>query len=603
MACSFCIRGIALALLISFIQAANPSGCRDRLDIVTVVDGSDSISAESFLMLKQALVELTQRLTIDKDYTRFGLVLYSSDIADKINFTGNRTGLEGRILGLQHPRDGTNTHLGISAMMAMISGTDREVDTIGIVITDGISKDTNKTIAQANLAKVNGVDMFSVGVGSKIDTYELQSIASSRIQCIKLPSFSELAETLKKMLPDVCPPTTTTTTTTPVPTTTTPEPTTATPKPTTASLSVDLCAGCKMSNGIGYNNHPSDCHKYVQCFFSADGSVSAFTMSCSAGLFWDQDGLSCNFAQYVNCTNDPCVNPNTLFYKTDTNCRQYHSCANKLAKATCCPPISSFNTVSNRCEVDETCEDLCQGEEVADEEVCYKRAVAGKPDGYQEVHPGLGWIDRLCAPGTGYSEDGCDCSVLIDAGQVPVANKECNPLLNLTFINGVTDTSGHWNWVENVGVVIENGEAYFDGTSGLRIPRFSNVALGSTFMIKMRYRTEGTVLGQQALVTNRDCGKPGSLDILLDQTITTFGMRTDGGQRTRISITAAPQSQWKELVYRVENGVLSGTINGNTINEDTNGAIGKSECALQIGRGNTYSNFKGYIDYIEVYQC
>ncbi|KAK6190898.1 hypothetical protein SNE40_002668 [Patella caerulea] len=597
MAFTVCIGGIALALLISVIQAANPSGCRDRLDIVTVVDGSDSISEESFLMLKQALVELTHRLTIDKNYTRFGLVLYSSDIADEIDFTGNRTGLAGRILGLEHPRDGTNTHLGISAMIDMIGGTNRSVDTIGIVITDGISKDTNKTIAQANLAKVNGVDMFSVGVGSKIDTHELQSIASSSTHCIKLSSFDQLAETLKKMLPDVCPPTTTSTTTTPVPTTTT-----TTPAPTTASLSIDLCAGCKMSNGIGYNNHPSDCHKYVQCYFSADGSVSAFPMSCSAGLFWDQDELSCNFAQYVNCTNDPCVNPNTLFYKTDTNCRQYHSCANKLAKATCCPPVSSFNTVSNRCEVDETCEDLCQGEEVADEEVCYKRAVAGKPGVYKEIQPGVGWIDRICAPGTSYSDIDCHCSVMIDAAPVPVA-KECNPLLNLTFTNGVTDTSGHWNWVENVGVVIGNGEAYFNGNSGLRIPRFSNVALGSTFMIKMRYRTDGTVLGQQALVTNRDCGKPGSLDILLDQTTTTFGMKTDGGQRTTISITVAPQSEWKELVYRIENGVLSGTINGNTIKEETNGAIGKSECALQIGRGNTFSNFKGYIDYIEVYQC
>ncbi|XP_050408812.1 protein PIF [Patella vulgata] len=365
-----------------------------------------------------------------------------------------------------------------------------------------------------------------------------------------------------------------------------------------------LCGGCKMSNGIGYNNHPTDCQKYIQCDFSTEGSVKANEMQCPLGLFWDQNGLTCNYPGIVSCVNDPCKNVGTLFYKISTNCRMYHSCEKRLTAPACCAPNYSFSVVNNQCEPDARCTELCPGEEAEDEPTCNKRSIVGKLSSYEENIPGRGWTERSCAPYTGYRHADCECTIdLVVAGAIPV-QPACTPIVRLTFDDGqVRDVSGKYNWVQNIAVNVNDGSGYFGVASGLRLPRFSNAPLGPKFMIKMRYRTDGAVTNRQALVTNRDCGKPGSLAILLDQTTTTFRMRTEDGNTTDIPITVASQSEWRDITYRFDNDVFSGEVDGNTLQKTNIGMIGKSECALQIGRGNTYSNFKGYIDYFEVYNC
>ncbi|KAK6190895.1 hypothetical protein SNE40_002665 [Patella caerulea] len=614
MAFKFWISGLLLMMIMNYNGGANVSGCQDVLDIVVVVDGSDSISENDFTKLKQAVIDLTKRLKIDKDYTRFGLVLYSATVSKMIKFSGDKSMLDSNIRGLIQPRDGTNTHLGLSAMIDMISKDGRKgVETIGIVITDGISKNKSETTRLANLAKNIGVDMYSVGVGSgkDLDESELKTIASKPEQSIISETFNSLSVTLTDLLPKICPDTTTTITTTT--TTTTPRRTTTTvTPPTTTGESVtfipdpSVCEGCLLRNGIGFLSHPTDCEKFFQCS-EVGGTLTAHEMSCGTGLFWDIKTFGCNYPDAVNCTSDPCRNPGTTLYKVKDNCRQYRSCVDKSIIPLCCDKGYSFNDLSKSCQPDSSCTDMCLGE--ADSQlntVCNKRSIAGNGSYFEEDIPEIGWMKRRCAPGAGFNPATCSCtdflSVIEATTLTPVPN-ECKATLKLPFDKGVMDESGNGNWVENIGVVIENGEAYFNGNSGLRIPRFSNVALGSTFMIKMRYRTDGTVLGQQALVTNRDCDKPGSLSIILDQTTTTFGMRTDGGQITEVPVPVGTQSQWKVIEYKLENGVLMGQVDGNTKQMVTSDMIGRSECALQVGRGNTFSNFKGYIDYIEVYMC
>lgn len=56
-----------------------------------------------------------------------------------------------------------------------------------------------------------------------------------------------------------------------------------------------------MENGAGYNSHPTDCDKYVQCFFDDNGAVTAFYRTCPWGLYWNQDILSCQGTKDVRC--------------------------------------------------------------------------------------------------------------------------------------------------------------------------------------------------------------------------------------------------------------------------------------------------------------
>jgi hypothetical protein len=79
---------------------------------VAVVDGSDSITSRDFRTLKSSLVDLMDGLQLANDQARFGLVLFSTNVAAEIPLSADRRQLRTRILGLQHPRDGTRTDLG-----------------------------------------------------------------------------------------------------------------------------------------------------------------------------------------------------------------------------------------------------------------------------------------------------------------------------------------------------------------------------------------------------------------------------------------------------------------------------------------------------------
>jgi len=62
-----------------------------------------------------------------------------------------------------------------------------------------------------------------------------------------------------------------------------------------------VCDGCRMMNGVGYINHPYDCTKFVQCFYSAKGGIEAVYMPCPFGQYWDQVDLTCKPSNMVDC--------------------------------------------------------------------------------------------------------------------------------------------------------------------------------------------------------------------------------------------------------------------------------------------------------------
>lgn len=88
-----------------------------------MVDGSDSITSPDFQTLKSSLVDLMDGLQLAEDQARFGVVLYSSDVAAEIPLSADRRQLKSKILGLRHPRDGTRTDLGTKNFTCLLYGT------------------------------------------------------------------------------------------------------------------------------------------------------------------------------------------------------------------------------------------------------------------------------------------------------------------------------------------------------------------------------------------------------------------------------------------------------------------------------------------------
>ena len=100
--------------LFPFLLTVN---CNSLLDICIVIDGSDSISYPDFEILKEYVSNLADKLNIGEGNGRMGIVVYSRDIAMEEGLSYNRGYLRGKALGMPHPRDGTNTALGISTMI------------------------------------------------------------------------------------------------------------------------------------------------------------------------------------------------------------------------------------------------------------------------------------------------------------------------------------------------------------------------------------------------------------------------------------------------------------------------------------------------------
>ena len=139
------------------------SGCRNLLDIVVVVDGSDSISKGDYMKLKAKVADVVGQLEVSEDEMHLGVVLFSSSVMT-IPISYNKAALRRQILSLPHPREGTNTALALETMRQLLDLQGRTgVPKAGLVITDGISIEKDETVRQAMRAKQSGITMFAVG--------------------------------------------------------------------------------------------------------------------------------------------------------------------------------------------------------------------------------------------------------------------------------------------------------------------------------------------------------------------------------------------------------------------------------------------------------
>ena len=181
--------------------------CRDLMDLFIVIDGSDSISNSNFKILKEAIASLLPQIRLGERQARIGMLVYSSHVPldSEHAFSADFNFLLNSAMTLSHPRDGTNTALGIEHMRAMFKKYGRpRVPWVCVVITDGISKDGKATAMQANLAKEMGISMLAVGITKRINQAELVAIADTPKQVIKLDVFAELQPKLAAMMKTIC---------------------------------------------------------------------------------------------------------------------------------------------------------------------------------------------------------------------------------------------------------------------------------------------------------------------------------------------------------------------------------------------------------------
>ncbi|XP_052090221.1 protein PIF-like [Mytilus californianus] len=257
----------------------------------------------------------------------------------------------------------------------------------------------------------------------------------------------------------------------------------------------DLCRNSKMIRGVGYKVHPTDCDKFIQCYFDGFGNTRASVKSCSFGEYWDQYNVACVDAQIANCPNDPCKAP-VLFTRASKNsCRSYWGCHKGQSFVKCCPEKMSYQPRKG-CVPDPDCVSECPPEEGPEYGTCDKKPLFGKPYLYKQWIESGHWVEMLCAPGTLFDENDCGCTMrtthMTSLGVRAIAKETCKPELYLPFCQGFKDWSNKNTLIQNEDdkVVVVNGKAYFDGKSSLFIPRFSGAHYGESIYIKIRYKPD-----------------------------------------------------------------------------------------------------------------
>ncbi|XP_055995640.1 sushi, von Willebrand factor type A, EGF and pentraxin domain-containing protein 1-like isoform X2 [Ostrea edulis] len=194
------------AIYVFQVRSIDERGCKGLMELVVIIDGSDSINKPDYDSLKISMSKLVQKLDIQETEIRISFIVFSSDIALETPLMGDKQHALNTAATLPHPRDGTKTWMALEAMTRVVAKKrEVEVPIVGVVLTDGISKDEAKTRNAAKLLKDSGVNLYAIGVTDIKNKQELKDIASKPENVITFQTFSELADKLESLVKLVCP--------------------------------------------------------------------------------------------------------------------------------------------------------------------------------------------------------------------------------------------------------------------------------------------------------------------------------------------------------------------------------------------------------------
>ncbi|KAH3860726.1 hypothetical protein DPMN_023644 [Dreissena polymorpha] len=242
----FAIFGLVLFVLFSYVwsnhvgkkrifsTATGAELCPKPADVAFIIDSSSSIWFKYFKIQLEFVNKLIKTFKISPTDTQVAALTFSKNVVKQFNFKdfNNEEDVLKKVSTIKQDNgDQTNTHKALekalSDLFAPGNGVRENVPRICILLTDGDSTYQTATLAAAQAVKDAGIKIITVGIGHKVNTNELEAIASSpaKENFFKVEKFEDL-ETMgydKLVGKQACPKpqTTTTTTTTPEPTTTT----------------------------------------------------------------------------------------------------------------------------------------------------------------------------------------------------------------------------------------------------------------------------------------------------------------------------------------------------------------------------------------------
>ncbi|BFZ23546.1 hypothetical protein BsWGS_26585 [Bradybaena similaris] len=174
--------------------------CDGQLELGIVLDSSSSISRDDFTKGKTFLKDYLKNFKINQQAVRvsiitFGRVPHPEDSFNLTTYNSN----EDVAVAIDNIPHQAQTYTATGAAIKFMRQHQlapqlvrNGVPRVSVVITDGNSQDTEITASEARHARDDGIVVFAIGVGLKIDNLELQNIAGDDSRVDRVDSYDKL---------------------------------------------------------------------------------------------------------------------------------------------------------------------------------------------------------------------------------------------------------------------------------------------------------------------------------------------------------------------------------------------------------------------------
>ncbi|KAM9830200.1 collagen alpha-1(XXVIII) chain-like [Syngnathus typhle] len=156
--------------------------CKERpMELVFVIDSSESVGPENFEIIKDFVNALVDRVTVGRNSTRIGLVLYSLEVKLVFNLARyvTKQDIKQAIRNIQYMGEGTYTGTAIrKATQEAFFSSRLGVSKVSIVITDGQAdkREPVKLDIAVREAHAANIEMFALGIVNTSDPTQAEFI-------------------------------------------------------------------------------------------------------------------------------------------------------------------------------------------------------------------------------------------------------------------------------------------------------------------------------------------------------------------------------------------------------------------------------------------
>lgn len=151
------------------------------MELVFVIDSSESVGPENFEIIKDFVTALVDRVTVGRNATRIGLVLYSLEVRLEfgLNKCPTRQDVKRAIRKMQYMGEGTYTGTAIrKASQEGFSGARAGVRKVAIVLTDGQTdkREAVKLDLVVREAHAANIEMYAIGIVNTSDPAQAEFV-------------------------------------------------------------------------------------------------------------------------------------------------------------------------------------------------------------------------------------------------------------------------------------------------------------------------------------------------------------------------------------------------------------------------------------------